>query len=186
MNNDLNNEILNKLNELLRKQKNFESFVKRRFGIIDENIKFISEGLNQILPTPVVNRDQIPEDLVSIKEAAVILNLSVSRVSQLTKNDNLPFVKTPTSRKFSISELNQWILGRPKRRTNQFSETLEEGHYNTPQAATFLNLSGRRVRKLAQDGLIKTINIGKGYVFEKEALEDYKLENPKIYKYEDL
>lgn len=97
---------------------------KTLFDKLDQNLKnqdeiikrlqILEKGLNLIIPKPMKFRKPDEEKLIGYKEVCDIIGLSVTSVQQMSKDGRLPFHYVNGKRKYSPTELKEWITHRPK------------------------------------------------------------------------
>lgn len=92
--------------QLDRIEKNKQELIKR--------LKIIEKGLNTILPTPMKYRELLFDDLISYKEAAILLGISETTIQLWSKEEKIPFHYLNGKRQYSKAELMDWITHRPK------------------------------------------------------------------------
>lgn len=94
---------------------------------LDEKVDALAETVRQLYQelAKASVAPASPEQMVTIQQAAQILQLSVSRVRTLVQEGRVPYYKPGRNLMFRPSELHQWLTGSRRKGQPSIAEQME-------------------------------------------------------------
>ena len=179
-------KLMKRLDEIEAKNTAHFHILNRRINTATSNIHTIIAGMNQILPDQITIRKEMPDDLMNWREATDYLGITNTKIMSLSREGKIPFIQTTSGRKYSKSELDDWILARPKNNQRKaapkalqvnnpnfddpYREDKPNDLINAVDAGKILGVQERTVRQWAADGKIPYVMNGRAKYYSIKEL----------------